>query len=418
MAKRKYRCSFCNKEEKYARKLFFRDPKERDNVCICDDCVLLSREIIIKKESTEEKEERPGGVDFREMTPTKIKAHLDEHIIGQERAKVIMSVSIYNHYKRLSMVGQSKDEVVLTKGNILMAGPTGSGKTLIASSIAQLLDVPFVVADATTLTEAGYVGEDVENIIKNLWIAADCNIERAQRGIVCVDEVDKIATRAGGSSSGRDVGGEGVQQALLKMIESGVVQISMDPGKTRPQTEVIQIDTTNILFIFTGAFTNLSHLVKMRVGQNLMGFTGVIQGRDDNDSGILTQVQAQDFIKCGLIPEFMGRIPIIVALDALTQEDLMEVLYKPKRSILAQYEALFALEKVRLVVSESGRRAIVQRAMQRKSGARGLRSIMEAVMLEIMFELPSMKNVEEVLVDEDVVEGRSLVKLSYLKEAS
>ncbi|MFA5623794.1 MAG: ATP-dependent Clp protease ATP-binding subunit ClpX [Bradymonadales bacterium] len=413
------RCSFCNKEEKDARRLFHSQQSWPEKVSICDDCVLLSREIIVKKDGvTPSVEDYPKWDDFRHMTPKKIKAFLDDHIVGQERAKLIMSVAIYNHYKRLSQIGlPTSDGVTLTKGNILMAGPTGCGKTLIARTIARLLDVPFVVADATTLTEAGYVGEDVENIIKNLWIAAGRNVERTQRGIVCVDEIDKIATRNGGSSSGRDVGGEGVQQALLKMIESGVVQISTEPGKTRPQNELIQVDTTNILFIFTGAFTNLNQVVHARVGQGLIGFN-----REDRfekaDDKILAQVQAQDFIKFGLIPEFIGRIPIFVPLYDLSEDDLMDVLYKPKRSVLAQYEALFALDNVKLVVSNQGRRAIVKEAVKRKSGARGLRSILEDIMLDIMYELPSMANVVEILIDADVVQGISDVKLQYMKKAS
>ena len=400
MAGKKIRCSFCGKEEKDVRKLIFRKDTPREGVCICDECTMKCMGMLMQEESkaVEAKEET---INAAEMKPARIKAFLDERVIGQDRAKVAMSVAIYNHYKRIENIHVSADDdVQLTKGNILMMGPTGCGKTLIAQSIAKLLNVPFTVADATTLTEAGYVGEDVENIIKNLWIASGKNIERTAKGIVCIDEIDKIATRG---DKGRDVGGEGVQQALLKMIESGTVSFTPDSGRNQPPSTTIQVDTTNILFILSGAFNNIGSIVQNRIGTSSLGFHNEGARKDSNDGALRRLVETEDVVKFGLIPEFMGRIPVIVTLDELDEDALLKILWQPKNSILRQYERLFELSNVTLTVTEDARRAIVREAIRRKSGARGLRSIFEEVMLNIMYEVPSMEGVVGVTIDEGVV---------------
>jgi len=416
MAKKKIRCSFCGKEERDVHKLIYRKDTPNEGVCICDKCIMLCYEIVSKdKPADDEKSELTAA----EMPPPRIKRYLDDHIIGQERAKIAMSVAIYNHYKRIENIQISDDDdVKLTKGNILMIGPTGCGKTLIAQTIAKLINVPFAVADATTLTEAGYVGEDVENIIKNLWLAADKNIERTERGIVCIDEVDKIASR-GGNSAGRDVGGEGVQQALLKMIESGTVTFSPDAGKNRPQQDLMHVNTTNILFIFTGAFNGLSELIQRRLGESLMGFTSsAAEKAQQGDSKFLKSVETVDVVKFGLIPEFMGRIPVIVTLDELTEDMLLKIVSEPKNSLLRQYQRLFELEGIALTITPDAQLAIVKEAIRRKSGARGLRSIFEDVMLDIMYEVPSMDNLQEVIIDEGVVKKVHPPMLNFFKNAS
>ena len=413
MAGKKIRCSFCGKEEKDVRKLIFRKDTPREGVCICDECTMKCMGMLMQEESkaVEAKEET---INAAEMKPARIKAFLDERVIGQDRAKVAMSVAIYNHYKRIENIHVSADDdVQLTKGNILMMGPTGCGKTLIAQSIAKLLNVPFTVADATTLTEAGYVGEDVENIIKNLWIASGKNIERTAKGIVCIDEIDKIATRG---DKGRDVGGEGVQQALLKMIESGTVSFTPDSGRNQPPSTTIQIDTTNILFILSGAFNNIGSIVQNRIGTSSLGFHNEGARKDSNDGALRRLVETEDVVKFGLIPEFMGRIPVIVTLDELDEDALLKILWQPKNSILRQYERLFELSNVTLTVTEDARRAIVREAMRRKSGARGLRSIFEEVMLNIMYEVPSMEGVVGVTIDEGVVLREHEPEVTYYKQ--
>lgn len=416
MAIKKIRCSFCGKEEKDVRKLTFRADTPREGVCICDECVMKCMGMLMQEES-KLAQEKENSVSAAEMRPARIKAFLDERVIGQDRAKVAMSVAIYNHYKRIENIHTSEnDDVQLTKGNILMMGPTGCGKTLIAQSIAKLLNVPFTVADATTLTEAGYVGEDVENIIKNLWIASGKNIERTSKGIVCIDEIDKIATRG---DKGRDVGGEGVQQALLKMIESGTVSFTPDSARNQPPGNAIQVDTTNILFILSGAFNNIGSIVQNRIGTGSLGFHNEGSRKDADDSELRRLVETEDVIKFGLIPEFMGRIPVIVTLDELDEEALLQILYKPKNSILRQYERLFELSDVTLTVTDEARRAIVREAIRRKSGARGLRSIFEEVMLNIMYEVPSMEGVNGVTIDEGVVlRQHDPIVTRYRKNAS
>ena len=413
MGGKKIRCSFCGKEEKDVRKLIFRKDTPREGVCICDECTMKCMGMLMQEESkaVEAKEET---INAAEMKPARIKAFLDERVIGQDRAKVAMSVAIYNHYKRIENIHVSADDdVQLTKGNILMMGPTGCGKTLIAQSIAKLLNVPFTVADATTLTEAGYVGEDVENIIKNLWIASGKNIERTAKGIVCIDEIDKIATRG---DKGRDVGGEGVQQALLKMIESGTVSFTPDSGRNQPPSTTIQVDTTNILFILSGAFNNIGSIVQNRIGTSSLGFHNEGARKDSNDGALRRLVETEDVVKFGLIPEFMGRIPVIVTLDELDEDALLKILWQPKNSILRQYERLFELSNVTLTVTEDARRAIVREAIRRKSGARGLRSIFEEVMLNIMYEVPSMEGVVGVTIDEGVVLREHEPEVTYYKQ--
>jgi ATP-dependent Clp protease ATP-binding subunit ClpX len=412
----KVRCSFCGKEARDVRKLIA-GPK----VHICDECVSLCREII--EEDRQREPDRTRGIE--EMRPKVIKKFLDEHIIGQERAKRALAVAVYNHYKRI-MADEILDEdddfedadVELTKGNILLIGPTGSGKTLMAQTLARKLDVPFTIADATSLTEAGYVGEDVENVIKNLWLAADRDVERASRGIVCVDEIDKLGRKGDSPSSTRDVGGEGVQQALLKMVESSNVMITPEGSRNRPQQEFIQVDTTNILFICCGSFEGLTEIISRRIGESQMGFGADLTQKTDNSNAILKHVRPQDLTKFGLIPEFVGRFPVIVTFDELDEEMLVEILWKPKNSLVKQYQKLFELEGVKLRFNDEAMVAIVREAIERKTGARGLRAILEEIMLEIMYELPSLENVRECVITEDVVTNSEKPMLVYEKKTA
>ena len=388
------RCSFCGKEAIEVRKLI-----TGPQVHICDECVTLCNEILAQ-DGRGEMHETTGR---RDLKPRDIKAYLDEHIVGQEIAKKGIAVAVYNHYKRID--SPVEDDIQLFKGNILMVGPTGSGKTAIAQALARLLDVPFVVADATCLTEAGYVGEDVESIIKSLWIAADRDVERAGRGIVVIDEIDKIARKGDGPSSTRDVGGEGVQQALLKMIESSKVTIYPDGARTRPQKEIIQVDTTNILFILCGAFVGIEKIIQRRQAGKSIGFGAEVQPRhsDADYNRLIPHVTSEDFIKFGLIPEFMGRLPVTVPFESLSEDALYEILWKPKNSLVKQYKKLFELEKASLRFTPEAMRAIVREAVTRKSGARGLRAITEEIMLDIMYELPDMTDVRECVIHEGVV---------------
>jgi ATP-dependent Clp protease ATP-binding subunit ClpX len=388
------RCSFCGKEAIEVRKLI-----TGPQVHICDECVTLCNEILAQ-DGRGEMHETTGR---RDLKPRDIKAYLDEHIVGQEIAKKGIAVAVYNHYKRID--SPVEEDIQLFKGNILMVGPTGSGKTAIAQALARLLDVPFVVADATCLTEAGYVGEDVESIIKSLWIAADRDVERAGRGIVVIDEIDKIARKGDGPSNTRDVGGEGVQQALLKMIESSKVTIYPDGARTRPQKEIIQVDTTNILFILCGAFVGIEKIIQRRQAGKSIGFGAEVQPRhsDADYNRLIPHVTSEDFIKFGLIPEFMGRLPVTVPFESLSEDALYEILWKPKNSLVKQYKKLFELEKVSLRFTPEAMRAIVREAVTRKSGARGLRAITEEIMLDIMYELPDMTDVRECVIHEGVV---------------
>jgi ATP-dependent Clp protease ATP-binding subunit ClpX len=398
-----FHCSFCGKQRREVRKLI-----SGPRVFICDECVKLCNDILAKEEAAE----RP-----RYPSPREVVGELDRYVVGQGRAKRALSVAVYNHYKRIGMRGKATD-VELQKGNILLIGPTGCGKTLLAQTLARKLDVPFAIADATTLTEAGYVGEDVESVIKALFRNAGGDVEKTARGILCIDEIDKIARKGGSPSPTRDVSGEGVQQALLKILEGKTATITPDGARNRPQQELIQIDTTDILFICTGAFNGLEDIVRRRVGQRGLGFGASIGTAEDDRDALRATARAEDLIKFGMIPEFMGRLPVIVSCDTLGVDELTEVLWRPKNALARQYERLFALENVKLSFTEDALRAVAEEAHRRRSGARGLRAILEEIMLDVMYEIPSLTGVKECVVNRDVVENRERPELVLENKAA
>jgi len=405
------KCSFCGKQQDEVDKLI-----AGPDVYICDECIELCNEIVTEEgDDTDAKE---LGVEIPSLKPREIHDYLNQYIIGQERAKKVLSVAVHNHYKRIAAPVEEGDEVVeLQKSNIILIGPTGSGKTLVAQTLARVLNVPFCIADATTLTEAGYVGDDVENILVNLLQAADYDIEKAERGIIYIDEIDKIARKSDSPSLTRDVSGEGVQQALLKIIEGTIASIPPKGGRKHPQQELVKIDTTNILFIVGGAFVGLDDVVKRRGGTKSIGFNAKVVVDDKKKLGeLLATVQPEDLLKFGLIPELVGRLPVIATMTELEEDDLVRILKEPRNALTKQYQKLFEFEGIRLRFTEDALLAIAKKALKRKSGARGLRSVMEAAMLDVMYDLPSKDGVQECVINEQVITEGEYPVILYQKE--